>query len=129
MGDFAWVPATPPLSRVAGTLVPALPKDATSRLVLAATSDARVTVTLAAPVPGDGDAASTVTTREVVVRAGRATSVDLEGADRVWLATGSESLHAALVVDLVDDDGPMLAALPVRSAPLGVRSVPVRPVG
>jgi hypothetical protein len=121
MGDFAWLPATPPVRGVAGAALPALDA-ASKRLVLSAgRQGGRVDVEIA-----------TGTERRpvaVAVAPDSTAVVDLGKADRVWLAARDGDVRA--VVAVVGDDAgvPQVAAVPLVPAPVTAVSVPVRQVG
>lgn len=121
--DFAWTTSTPPISAVAGTLVP---PGLDGGLTLAATgAAATATVTVVS-------AAGAVTRRAVTVPADSTLSLPLAGPSQVWVTPQSGTLRAG--VDLVarvaaGAPGPLYTAYGLPSAVVTATQVPVRRIG
>ncbi|GAA2162554.1 hypothetical protein FHX52_3625 [Humibacillus xanthopallidus] len=121
MGDFAWLPATPPVRDLAGAVLPSL-DGATKRLLLSAGAQGgQVEVQIATGTERR--------TQPVAVKPDSTAVVDLGRADRVWVATRGGDVRAAVSVVAADAGVPQVAAVPLVSAPVTAVSVPVRQVG
>ncbi|MDN5790013.1 MAG: DUF5719 family protein [Micrococcales bacterium] len=123
MGDYGWVPATPPIRGLAGAVLPGLGSaKATGTLMLASATGGAATVRT-------GTGAKTKKT-SVTLAADRWASVALDGAERVWVTPtpGSGDVRAAVSVSGADKDGPLVSSVPLASAPYTALSVPVRQI-
>jgi hypothetical protein len=64
-----------------------------------------------------------------VLAADAVRSVPLESATSVWVGTDADSVHAAVLTTAeAEDDGPLVAALPLVSSPLVATQAPIRQV-
>ncbi len=123
MGDFGWAPATPALRGLGGLAVPQ-------------GTGPRLTATLALATDGGGGAVGvttatrgTTSTRTITLPADGSTTVSLGAAEAVWVTPTSGRVHAAVMLEGGDAQGPLYAVAGVTSAPLTALSVPVRQVG
>jgi hypothetical protein len=122
--DLAWTPSSAAVEGLAGTpLPPAGRHGLTNALTLTSTgAKAPVSVTTV-------DANGKATTRRFVLAADAVRSVPLESATSVWVGTDADSVHAAVLTTAeAEDDGPLVAALPLVSSPLVATQAPIRQV-
>jgi hypothetical protein len=118
-GDLAWVPAVTPSAALVGAPLPLVGGQELERRLSLASLDGAV---LEVAMVTDG----VVATREVDVPAAGNVTIDLEpGADGVWVRVTTGEASAAVVTTVEDDQGVLIAAMPLPEAPVTrqVRSV------
>ncbi len=123
MGDFAWAPATPSITRLGGLALPSPGEVSPVATLALATGEGGATATVSTVKDG------VVSSRPVSLAAETIASIPLGDAQAVWVEPTAGEVFGAVTLLGSDEQGPLYSVAGVYSAPVTALSTPVRHVG